>query len=211
MPIDPWKVLGIKPGSSKDDIKKAYKDLAMKYHPDVNHAPGANEKMSQINVAFAELMKEPTQGFKTQGDGMFTYGGYATIEDLINNMLFNAGKGGEHNVRGFRVEFRGVPKNPGEPFSKAQFQGIFDSITKNDFTPAKPVQASYVLTLTPEEAKSGRTVRIVRKKKIHVNIPPNVKNGQQVRLKDALKVTDGVPGDIFITIRITKEGGNSKL
>ena len=215
MSIDPWKVLGIKPGSSKDEIKKAYKDLAMKYHPDMNHAPGANERMSQINVAFAELMKEPVQGFpqgfKTQGDGMFTYGGYATIEDLINDMLFNAGKDGRRHVRGFRVEFRGVPKNPGDPFNKAQFQGIFDAITKNDFSPEKPVQASYVLKLTPEEAKTGRTVRIVRKKKIHVNIPPNVKDGQQVRLKNALKVTDGVPGDIFITIVISKEGGNASI
>jgi len=206
MSVDPWKVLGIKPGSSKDVIKKAYKDLAMRYHPDVNHAPGVNKRMSQINVAFAELMKEPVQGFpqgfKTQGDGMFTYGGYATIEDLINDMLFNAGKDGRRHVRGFRVEFRGVPKNPDDPFNKAQFQGIFDAITKNDFSPVKPVQVSYVLKLTPEEAKSGKTIVVKRKRRISVIIPPNVRNGQLIYLKNALQVTDGIPGDITLTIKI---------
>jgi DnaJ-class molecular chaperone len=206
MSIDPWKVLGIKPGSSKDEIKKAYKDLAMKYHPDVNHAPGANERMSQINVAFAELMKEPVQGFpqgfKTQSSGAFTYGGYATVEDLINDMLFNAGSDGKRHVRAFRVEFRGVPRNPGDPFNKAQFQGIFDAITKNDFNPAKPVQASYILTLTPEEANSGKTIVIKRKRRISVIIPPNVRNGQLIYLRNALQVTDGIPGDINLTVKI---------
>ena len=212
---DPWKVLGIKPGSSKDDIKDAYKKLAMKFHPDVNHNPGANERMSQINVAFAELMKEPVQGFpqgfKTQSSGSFTYGGYATVEDLINDMLFNAGSDGKRHVRGFRVEFRDVPKNPGDPFNRGQFQGIFDAITRNDFNPAKPVQVVYACSMTPDEAKTGKTIKIIRKKRISVNIPPNVKDGQQVRLKNALKITDGTPGDIFINIKIEKEGGHANL
>ena len=218
---DPWKVLGIQPGASKDDIKDAYKKLAMKFHPDVNHTPGANERMSQINVAFAELMKEPVQGFpqgfKTQSSGAFTYGGYATVEDLINDMLFNAGSGGKRHVRAFRVEFKGVPKNPGDPFNKAQFQGIFDAVTRNDFNPAKPIKhvkpvpVTYVCSMTPDEVKTGKTVQIIRKKRISVNIPPNVKDGQRVCLKNALKVTDGVPGDIYIKIQVSKEGGDNKL
>lgn len=212
---DPWKVLGIKPGASKDEIKEAYKKMAMKFHPDVNHSPGANERMSQINVAFAELMKEPVQGFpqgfKTQGSGAFTYGGYATVEDLINDMLFKAGSGGGRHVRGFRVEFKNVPNNPGDPFNRGQFQGIFDAITKNDFNPAKPVQAVYVCSMTPDEVKTGKTVQIIRKKRISVNIPPNVKDGQRVCLKNALKVTDGVPGDIYIKIQVSKEGGDANL
>jgi len=53
---DPYKVLGVSPDSSEDEIKKAYRDLAKKYHPDRN--PGnaaAAEKMNEINAAYDSI------------------------------------------------------------------------------------------------------------------------------------------------------------
>ena len=58
---DPYSVLGVSPGASEDEIKKAYKNLAKKYHPDVTgNSPEAEKKMQEINAAYDELMNKKT-------------------------------------------------------------------------------------------------------------------------------------------------------
>ena len=58
MAQDPYKVLGISPGASDEEIKKAYRALAKKYHPDVNgSSPQAEARMKEINEAYATLIK----------------------------------------------------------------------------------------------------------------------------------------------------------
>ena len=57
MTMDPYKVLGVAPGASEEEIKKAHRNLAKKYHPDIN--PGdevAAEKMNEVNAAYDILM-----------------------------------------------------------------------------------------------------------------------------------------------------------
>lgn len=71
---DPYKVLGVSPNASDDEIKRAYRKLAKKYHPDVN--PGDQEaarKMQEINAAY-EQIKNPEKA-QTQGS-QSSYGGY---------------------------------------------------------------------------------------------------------------------------------------
>ena len=48
-------VLGLQPGASPADIKKAYHSLALRHHPDVDKTPGAEERMKEINRAYEEL------------------------------------------------------------------------------------------------------------------------------------------------------------
>ena len=65
MMMDPYKVLGVAPGASEDEIKKAYRTLAKKYHPDLN--PGdkaAAEKMNEINVAYDILTKPGAERYR---------------------------------------------------------------------------------------------------------------------------------------------------
>ncbi len=72
---DPYKVLGISPNASDEEIKRAYRALAKKYHPDRN--PGdaeAARKMQQINAAY-EQIKDPKPGPGQGGYG--SYGGYS--------------------------------------------------------------------------------------------------------------------------------------
>lgn len=52
---DLYDVLGVKKDASEAEIKRAYRKLAAKYHPDVNHEPGAEEKFKKINEAYETL------------------------------------------------------------------------------------------------------------------------------------------------------------
>ncbi|MDD3369603.1 MAG: J domain-containing protein [Lachnospiraceae bacterium] len=88
--MDPYKVLGISRDASEEEIKKAYRTLSRKYHPDANinnpNAAQAEEKFKQVQQAYQQIMKEREnggtsaygyggQGYGSQGYGGQSYGG----------------------------------------------------------------------------------------------------------------------------------------
>ncbi len=82
MQNDPYKVLGVSPGASDEEIKKAFKALAKKYHPDLN--PGnkaAEEKFKEINEAYRQLMNKGSSNQESGGQG---FGGFGGFEDIFN-------------------------------------------------------------------------------------------------------------------------------
>ncbi len=67
---DPYEVLGVSPGASDDEIKKAYRKLSKKYHPDLNQGnPLAEEKFKEVQTAYDTIMKK--------GD---SFGGYSAYQ-----------------------------------------------------------------------------------------------------------------------------------
>lgn len=95
---DPYSVLGVSPSASDDEVKRAYRDLARKYHPDNYHdnplADLASEKMKEINEAYDAITKGREQGSSHTGGSAYqsqgyqrSYSGnasYAQIRMLIN-------------------------------------------------------------------------------------------------------------------------------
>ena len=75
---DPYKVLGVNPDASDEEIKRAYRNLAKKYHPDLN--PGdqtAAKKMQQVNAAYEQIKNpEKAQSSRHSYSGQTGYGGY---------------------------------------------------------------------------------------------------------------------------------------
>lgn len=93
MMTDPYKVLGVSPSSSNDDIKKAYRDLSRKYHPDsyVDNPLSdlAEEKFKEVQEAYQQIMNEREHGDGTsssnQSYGGGSYSGYGNGGSYGNN------------------------------------------------------------------------------------------------------------------------------
>ena len=80
--MDPYKVLGIAPGATDEEIKRAYRNLSRKYHPDANvnnpDRAQAEEKFKEVQMAYDQIMKQKQQGY-SYGSG---YGGGASGESV---------------------------------------------------------------------------------------------------------------------------------
>lgn len=85
---DPYKVLGLEPGASDEEVKKAYRRLAKKYHPDAN--PGdeaAAKKMQEINAAYEQIKNPQKAAENSQGGGYGGQGGYGGYRDPFEDIF----------------------------------------------------------------------------------------------------------------------------
>lgn len=99
--MNPYDVLGVRPDASEDEIKKAYKALSRKYHPDANinnpNKEQAEEKFKQVQQAYSQIMdarKHGANGYGGSSYGSGTYGGYGSGYG-------NSGSYGSGNSGGF--------------------------------------------------------------------------------------------------------------
>lgn len=94
MMTDPYEVLGLKRGASDEEIKKAYRTLSRKYHPDANvnnpNAAQAEEKFKQVQAAYDQIMKEKEQGYSGYGSTN-GYGGYGSYSGFGGYQQGSAG------------------------------------------------------------------------------------------------------------------------
>jgi curved DNA-binding protein len=221
MARDYYQILGVPRSASDEEIKKAYRKLAMQYHPDRN--PGrekwANEKFKEINEAYGILgdpqKRRQYDQFGTVGNVGDIFGSpftRTTFEDMMND-FGGAGLGFDFldNVfgdflsgRGYSFSFKNFARPGGVRFEVRPGERInLDEIFTQTQKPQRQ-DVRYELIITSREASQG-TIKMLRRKgkNLEVKIPPGVKTGSVVRLSNARHITDGQPGDILIQIRVT--------
>jgi curved DNA-binding protein len=201
---DYYKTLGIEKTATADEIKKAYRKLAKKYHPDKN--PGSKpseEKFKEVSEA-NEVLRDPEKrkkydqlgsnwkNYENAGPGGGSgYGNYSANRQSgrtytsgdINEMF-----GGEGGFSDFFESFFGVRTG---------------TSTKMRSRKGKDYEAA--LNISLEEAFSGTEKEFTLDgKKIRVKIIPGMENGKKLRLKNqgAAGTTGGEKGDLYITIQI---------
>jgi curved DNA-binding protein len=217
MAKDYYGVLGVPKNASDGEIKKAYRKLAMQYHPDRN--PGkeewANEKFKEINEAYAVLgnpqKRKQYDQFGTVGnigdifsspfttttfqEMMKDLGGAGLRFDFLDDIFGDFLKG-----RGSSFSFRSFGGRPGRvrfearPGQEINLDEIFGQARR-------PQEVRYELAISRGEALRGvKKVLKRRGKRLEVKIPAGVRTGSVVRLRNARQLSDGLPGDILIKV-----------
>jgi curved DNA-binding protein len=204
---DYYKILGVDKKATTEEIKKAYRKLARKYHPDVNEDKNAEDKFKEINEA-NEVLTDPQKRAKYDqlgsswnayqqggaGDAGFNWGDWVQGGGDIND-LFGGGAGGR--------------TGGGTGFSDF-FEAIFGSMAgasagggRSAFA-RKGQDFTRDVEISLEEAYSG-TTRILRtstNRRLEVKIPAGAKTGTKVRIKG--EGSPGAPnGDLYLRVTIT--------
>ncbi|PZA07171.1 MULTISPECIES: DnaJ C-terminal domain-containing protein [unclassified Meiothermus] len=181
---DYYATLGVSKNASQDEIKKAFKKLARKYHPDVNKDPGAEEKFKEINEAYTVLSDPEKRRFYDQ------YGTQAA----------SAGWQGPPPGGAWSGHIPGANVGDFSDFFQQLFGGGFGDLFGNIGRQARARQdLEAELSLSLEEAyRGGEKILTIDGERLSVRIPAGVRDGQRIRL--AGKGRRG--GDLYLTVRL---------
>jgi curved DNA-binding protein len=212
---DYYQILGVNKSAGDEEIKRAYRKLAMKYHPDKNpNKKEAEERFKEINEAYAVLSdKEKRKQYDTYGAEGFRQ--RFTQEDIFRGFDFDEILSGLFGGRG-RREFRYGGRGGfdfGDFFSG---QGAYQDMGR---MPQKGEDILYELSISLEEAASGGEKRISYRKngkieEVSVRIPRGIETGKKLRLvgKGREGRRGSPPGDLYLQISVrehpvfTREG-----
>lgn len=226
---DYYAILGVSKNSSEADIKKAFRRLARKYHPDLN--PGdkdAEAKFKEINEAY-EILSDAEKrskydrfgqywkqagaaGGRAPGAGVnptgFDFSQYANFDEFINELLNGLGNGGTQ--RRSASYSTGAGANGRSPNFNTGFGGFEDfaryangsSATTN--ATASSLNREANLSLNFSEAFRGVQKRLtLGSETLEVRIPPGAKAGSRVRVKGkGRKDGYGRQGDLYLNVEL---------
>lgn len=187
-----YETLGVAPGASEDEIKKAYRRLARKYHPDINKEPGAEEKFKEINAAYEILSDaQKRQQYDAYGDSMFGNqsfhdfargqgGANFDLNDILNQ-VFGGGFGGFGGARG--GQNRGFD-------SRFGFGGV-------------DLDISARLNVPFETAVLGGTQSIsIEGDRMDIRIPAGITEGETLRVRGRGRSMQNQRGDLLLRIHV---------
>jgi curved DNA-binding protein len=217
MSEDYYNVLGVDKNATAEDIKKAYRKLALKWHPDRNpNNKAAEEKFKKISEAYAVLSDPEKRKQYDQFGSADQFRQQFSQEDIfrgfdIDEILRSFGFGGTRGGRAtFRTSRRGADLNDDydDPFA-GLFGGMSSEGRRYSNMPQRGQDAEYNLSITLEESVFGTDKKISfqlenRIEDINVKIPAGISTGKKLRLpgKGLSGVNGGPNGDLYLNINV---------
>jgi len=199
---DYYKILGISKGASADEIKKAYRKLALKYHPDKNpNNKAAEEKFKEINEA-NEVLSDPDKKKKYDeiGDNLNQYRQQGRPDDSFDWSKWSTGNQRQSG------SFYSDDTFGGESDFSSFFESIFGGNSgRRSNTKMKGQDYRAEIEVSLEDAYHGASSRIeVNGKTLQMKLKPGIKNGQVLRIKErgGPGANGGPKGDIYLTLII---------
>ena len=183
-----YETLEINEKASADEIKKAYRKLARKYHPDVNKDPQAEDKFKEINAAYEVLSNpEKKQQYDQHGDSMF---GGQNFHD------FARGQGSNVDLDEILRQMFG---GGGAGFGRSGFsQGGFGGFSEPDLDTNAQITIPFDIAVI-----GGKQSINLNNDSFDVKIPEGIEDGQKIRAKGKGKSYQGQKGDLILKINIS--------
>lgn len=204
MDKDYYKIMGLEPTATEQEIKTAYRRLARKYHPDISKETNAEERFKEMGEAY-ETLKDPKKR--------------AQYDDYLKNQTFyeqaqNTRTDQSSHYYGNETEFHGSPftNNTNNEFNSDFFESLFGH-ARAQSNPNKTMAGQDYhgkIDISLEEAFNGTVKEIQlptdtgKTQNLKVKIPAGIKSGQQIRLsgQGGPGINNGPKGDLYLTIEL---------
>jgi curved DNA-binding protein len=196
---DYYKMLGLERGASEDEIKKAYRRLARKYHPDVSKEPDAKERFQEVSEAY-ETLRDKDKRAAYDNLGRFDPGEeFRPSQDWFRS--FGERFGGGRGAAG------------GASFEDIDLSDLFESLgvhrrgfhSRRGKTPLRGEDYAVTVPLSLEEAYRGAERELqVGERRIRARIPKGATDGERLRLagKGGAGLNGGPPGDLYLNVAL---------
>lgn len=203
---DPYDVLGVAKSASSDEVKKAYRKLAKRYHPDHNKEdPRAKEKFAEVNSAY-EVVGDAKQRAAYDRGEIDSSGKPRAYGFEGFNAGDQGGRGGfehfEFNAGGGRGG-RGGGFDPSDIFADLFGSGLGGCGRQRE--PQRGQDVTGTVTVSLADAVKGAKARVLLPtgKSLDVDVPAGIEDGKQIRLKGQGRAGQGGAGDAIVTVRVT--------
>ncbi len=218
---DPYLVLGVQKSAGMAEIKKVFRKLAKKYHPDQSKDPKAKEKFAEVSAAYEILGDEKKRAAFDRGEidaeGKPRFHGFSGFGTEGGGFGRRSHAGGGPGFQHFEFDFGGGRPGAeglnasdifGDLFGGGMAGGRRGRARGQGTPPPRGDDVNVNVTISLAEAAKGTAARVTMPdgRTLEISVPAGIEDGKQIRLKRQGQPSHfgGEPGDAMVTVQIAK-------